>query len=1740
MLSLAAIADPALGIVINGYSSTRNDRFAAGYPGAPIANTASNFIGNGYDWSGIGWSSTSSGQSFALLGSRYFVYASHYAPGSSLQFASTDGTLKTYSVGTLSGSLGGDLAVGGLTTRIAQSDNVHSYSMLFLGYPASTYPNAYTGLNLLSYGWTARIGWNNIADAGQLLLAAEADPGYYLDYAFDATTPDRTQLVNGDSGSPSFIVNGAAGQMYLAGAHYAYYDNNSGGVDSILALGLPKISETMAKTGDLPSVVTPVTARWTGSSAGTSGGSWGTLVNWNSTSVPLDTLNGSGQVTTCASVLFDAGTLTQAGQRTVLLNGSRIVTSIAFNATAANNPFTLTGDSLTVGEAGLTNRDASMQTLDCSVTLRASQRWDAGPGGLTTTALGTIALSSNSLLLLMGAGNSVLNGVISGTNSGLAKDGSGTLTLAASNTYTGKTFIHAGTLSVGSIQNVGGGASALGAPATADAGTIELAATLRYTGAGHASNRVVDLADGPGGVGILDASGTGTLALSGGVTNASASGTNALVLQGSGSGSQSGAIANGAGTGVTALVKSGTGGWTLTGANSYTGTTTLNGGTLAVSGSSGRIAQSAGYVLNQGTLQLDNSAGNNNTRIGGADLTMSGGTLQLIGNGTSETAGTIRPSIGESTIALGGAGTNTLTATLGSRTAGAALNVTGGNASNKLVLTGQSAGLINQATYFGGSSYAWYDTSTAPGTVRGINYLSDSGAVAVASGTIATGSGHVQMAAAISGQPSAAINTLNISGGYNLGLAAGAVLSLSGGGLLKGGNNAAEISGGAGITTGGSTELVVRADQSSDTLTLSSPVLSSSTGGLTKTGSGTVVLKASNAYAGNTTVDAGTLKLGVADAIPNSSTLVIRDGAQFDLGGYNQAVAVVVLADATIRNTGTAAALSLAGNSGALGYAGLGGGGTISVDTLNLATGTSASAAHDFLVADGQGSNDLTVNSIIANGSSQAQSLRKTGGGTLLLGRANTYTGETQVLAGTLVLGAINAIAGASSVTVNGGVLNLGSYSDTVSSITLQNGAILGAGGVLSASTCNVQSGTVSAVLGGSATLSKTTAGTVVLNGVNTYSGGTSLTAGTLSVGANANLGDAAGSLVFNGGTLQITGTQFTTTARSLQWNSGGGGFDVADPNATFTLTAGQGFAGTGPLAKLGQGTLNLKGLFAGSGISVADGILKLSGTVAQLSAQPAVALSGTGTLTLTGHNESIGSLTMSGGTMATGPMVLGVAGNVTYNRSIWPAAISGYLDLGAAGGAFSVAAGSSTDLTVSAVVSGSPTSGLVKTGDGLLTLSGFNTYSGGTSLNAGTLSVGANANLGDAAGSLIFNGGTLRITGIQFTATARSLQWNSGGGSFDVADPNATFTLSAGQSLAGTGPLMKLGQGTLDLQGSFAGSGITVSSGTLAIHNNNGLGTGSVTLGGGTLRIDSSAFSSPRTFTLAGASTIEVARLTAYITGPIVGSYGLTKTGSGGLALSGSDSYSGDTTINQGTIKVGSANAVPSGTGKGNVVLNGGTTAGILDLSGWSSTINGLSGTSGTAVGRVINSNVTAATLSVGGGNATATFAGTIKNNNGSGGTVALNKVGTGTQTLSGSNSYSGGTTVTAGTLVISNANALPSGRSLNILGAGTVILSSNLSQAIALSSLSFGSLAGGSSASDAESPSMLLPGATGLSGADSTSVIPTGMASSPANSSQSGLNSVPEPGTLLLLSAAGLIWLGWLGWRCRRPLGM
>ncbi|MEY4916096.1 MAG: hypothetical protein RL616_9 [Verrucomicrobiota bacterium] len=193
-------------------------------------------------------------------------------------------------------------------------------------------------------------------------------------------------------------------------------------------------------------------------------------------------------------------------------------------------------------------------------------------------------------------------------------------------------------------------------------------------------------------------------------------------------------------------------------------------------------------------------------------------------------------------------------------------------------------------------------------------------------------------------------------------------------------------------------------------------------------------------------------------------------------------------------------------------------------------------------------------------------------------------------------------------------------------------------------------------------------------------------------------------------------------------------------------------------------------------------------------------------------------------------------------------------------------------------------------------------------------------------------------------------------------------------------------------------------------------------------------------TVTLAGTlspSSVLVSNTAAYTFngGQIAGGASLVKKGSGSLLLNQANTYGGGTVVSNGTLQVGINNAI-SGTGAGDVAVQG---SAVIDLNNNSISINGLNG-NGTVD---VVTGGGASTLSIGNNNNSGVFSGVLKNTTG---TLALTKAGSGTETLSGNNTYSGATTINLGTLKVTNPNALGSGSSAVTLAGGILDLGSSV----------------------------------------------------------------------------------------------
>jgi autotransporter-associated beta strand protein len=346
------------------------------------------------------------------------------------------------------------------------------------------------------------------------------------------------------------------------------------------------------------------------------------------------------------------------------------------------------------------------------------------------------------------------------------------------------------------------------------------------------------------------------------------------------------------------------------------------------------------------------------------------------------------------------------------------------------------------------------------------------------------------------------------------------------------------------------------------------------------------------------------------------------------------------------------------------------------------------------------------------------------------------------------------------------------------------------------------------------------TAGTLVLGGSNTYSGTTTVSAGTLSISADSNLGAAPGSatpgsLTLNGGELATTASFTLNANRGISLGASGDTIDTIDTidvAGGTTLTYNGIAAGSGSLAETDTGTLVLGHANTYTGVTgLFSGTLQLGASNAIPSTSDVI---DDGTLNLDGHGDTIGAL--SGG----GTVTSSVAGSVTLT----------------------VGATNNSNVFSGVIQNGSGTLALTKAGTGVETLSGADTYTGVTTINAGTLSISADNGLGTApgsatAGSLVLNGGTLGTTAT-FTLNAnRGISLGASGGTIDVA--NGT-TLTYSGIAAGSGNLTLTDAGTLALGGANTYTGTTtISAGTLQVGASNAIPSTSDVTDGGTLDLD-------------------------------------------------------------------------------------------------------------------------------------------------------------------------------------------------------------------------------------------------------------------------------------------------------------
>jgi len=699
------------------------------------------------------------------------------------------------------------------------------------------------------------------------------------------------------------------------------------------------------------------------------------------------------------------------------------------------------------------------------------------------------------------------------------------------------------------------------------------------------------------------------------------------------------------------------------------------------------------------------------------------------------------------------------------------------------------------------------------------------------------------------------------------------------------------------------------------------------------------------------------------------------------------------------------------------GFGAGGGGGTINTTFGGFNNGQFGGAGADGTTASGGG-----------GGAGLGGGIFVATGGTLTLGGGFTING-TSVQGGTGGAGAENGRAFGSGLYLQGsGVIAFNQAAGQAATISTD---IADEGGVLGP--CVI----VDCSPPGRWGIDKQGAGTLVLSGNNIYTGGTLVEGGTLQINTAQNIGSGDVGLM-NGTTLDIRGTSAfanglvldgrgtlaVAAGQQTTWNgviadatnpgtlavTGGGTLSLG--NTANSYTGGTVVAGNSTIqidadAVLGSGGVTLgdsvsKGTLrftSGSVITtnrsmtlgLGGGVMDTAGTAnitiaASISGGGSLTKVGTGTLTFGAVNTYTGITDVEQGTLRTSIAnafntqgLVNVASGATldlnnFNQTVGGLTGTGNITLGS--GTLSAGA-SGASSAFGGIISGA--GGFVKNGAGTLVLTGANTYAGGTSVNAGTL-----------------------------IGTTTSLQGNIANNALVVFSQNTNGTF--GGQMTGTGSLAYVGAGTLSLNAgnTYSGGTSVLAGGTISIGADSALGSanGGVTLGDSatsgalSFRIGSS-FSSNRSFVFgAGGAILDTAGNSSItLNGALSGAGGLTKIGTGTLTLGGSSSYAGSTSILAGSLRTAASNVLDA---KAALTLANGTS---LDLSGFSQTVASLAGSGSLALG--------GGTLTTGADGTSTSFSGAIS---GSGGLV---KLGAGTFSLQGANTYTGGTTVSGGTLL-------------------------------------------------------------------------------------------------------------------------
>lgn len=1208
-------------------------------------------------------------------------------------------------------------------------------------------------------------------------------------------------------------------------------------------------------------------------------------------------------------------------------------------------------------------------------------------GTATLTATGGTTLDNNKPLTLTngivvvgqlnlgGSEDLTLNGDIAGNSGGLNKNGSGTLTLGGNNSFGGTMALNGGTLVLASSNPLGN-------------------STLTAASGMQLDNSVaLSLAN--------------TVNLAG---DLSLVGNQDLTLDG---------LVNGTG----GLAKRGTGKLTLNGANTFQGGVNLTGGNLAV-GHDAALGEGTLTVRNAATLEASRAVTLANNVQLSASLTLDGSndfTLNGVINGSTELVknGAGRLTLNGENRHSGGTTVNAGDLSLGNAAAlgTGMLTVTG----NTQLDTAGPMRLNNDVNVGGTLKVAGNNSLILDGQLNGNGTLRKTGANDLSLTSSAnTFSGMIDLqggSLTTAGNNALGQNaTANVAAGANLFITNLARLaSLNGNGTVtvSNGNNLTIGANGANSNFGGQLDGM---------------------GWLTKSGTGSMVLSGNNTLTGQTSVSAGSLwvdgslastnvmvysgaALGGTGSIAgdvtlqSNATLNLTDGHTLSVGSMGLGTQSIVNASLGAPALGGGTALvNVTGNlqlGGTLNISDAGGFGTGVYRLMNYGGSLTNSGMRFGNLPSNVQAPDLTLQTSVANQVNllvaapnvtvQFWDGSQTVGNGAIEGGSGTWDGANANWTG--VDGNGNRSWAGNFAVFQGaaGTVTVAGAQSTTGMQFLTDGYVLEPGSLGSLNLVNGGSGyafvrvdpgvtaTINAPLVGSGTLAKVDPGTLVLNASNGYTGGTALNGGTLVLGNDKALGN--GLLTAANGTTLDSNTAVTVRNK---------------------------VALNGALTIAGSNTMELNGTVGGAGGLIKNGAANL--TLSGVNSYVGGTLLNAGGL-IVGNGAALGSGTLTVGGAATldNTQALALANNIALNAGL---TVQG-----------------SQDLTLNGNISGAGS--LTKNGASTLTLNGANSYTGGTYVNSGTVALGAGSSLAATGVVTVANGATFDLSAGQGAQVFGTL---AGAGNIKMG----TNTLLAGGSadgifagsVIGTGTLVKQGSGTQTLTGvnSYTG-GTLVAGGTLRAGSATALvqGTGYQVLTGAVLDLNGNSLLAS---SLSGGGTVALGggRLTADIAagsastymGIFVGGGDLVKTGAGALALTGGSTFTGGVQLKQGSIALGHA----QGLGTGTLAMDDGTVISLIANGMTIANDLAMTGTNDPVIDTGAN---------------TATWAGAIT------GDGFLTKQGTGVLTLtSAGNSYTGATDVAQGTLKAGAANTFSSA-SAHTVASGAVLDLAGYSQTVA-----------------------------------------------------------------------------------------